>query len=62
MGIPALQWSPIQLRMVNQQNIIPMGNLNGVTMDIEGARDITDFEVIKIVDESNPYLALLSID
>lgn len=27
MGIPALQWSPIQLRMENQQKIIPMGRL-----------------------------------
>lgn len=25
MGRPVLQWSPIQLRMVNQQKIIPMG-------------------------------------
>ena len=27
MGRPALQWSPIQLRMENQQKIIPMGRL-----------------------------------
>ena len=62
MGRPTLQWSPIQLRMVNQQNIIPMGCLHGVTLDIERARDISNFEVIEIVNESNPYPALLGID
>ena len=29
MGRPMLQWSLIQLRMVNQQKIIPMGRLQG---------------------------------
>lgn len=62
MGRPALRWSSIELRMVNQQNILPMGCLDGVTVDIEGAHDITDFEVIEIVDESNPYMVLLGID
>ena len=62
MGRPALQWSPIQLRMVNQQKILPMGRLQGVTMDIEGASAQANFEVIEIVDENNPYLALLGID
>ena len=37
MGKPTLQWSPIQLRMVNQQKILPMGRLQGITVDIEGA-------------------------
>ena len=31
-------------------------------MDIEGASALADFEVIKIVDDSNPYPALLGID
>ena len=61
-GRPALQWSPIQLRMANQQKIVPMGRLQGVTMDIEGARTQTDFKVIEIMDDSNPYPALLGID
>ena len=26
MGKPTLQWSPIQLRMTNQQKILPMGS------------------------------------
>ena len=62
MGRPALQWSLIQLRMVNQQKIISMGQLQGVTVDIEGVSVLAYFKVIKIVDDSNPYPALRGID
>lgn len=62
MGRPALQWSPIQLQMENQQKILPMGRLQGITEDIEGASTLVDFEVIEIVDDNNPYPALLRID
>ena len=62
MGILALQWSPIQLKMENQQKIIPMGWLYGVTIDIEGESAMVNFEVIEIVDNNNPYPALLGID
>lgn len=62
MGRPTLQWSPIQLRMENQQKIIPMGRLQGVTIDIKGASELADFEVIEIVDNNNPYPMLLGID
>lgn len=62
MGRHTLQWSPIQLRMENQQKIIPMGRLQGVTIDIEGASVLADFEVIEIVDDNNPYLVLLGND
>ncbi len=62
MGRLALQWFVIQLRMENQQKIIPMGRLYGVMVDIEGVSALVDFEVIDIVDESNPYIALLGID
>ena len=31
-------------------------------MDIEGVSMLADFKVIKIVDDNNPYLALLGID
>lgn len=62
MGKPKLQWSPIQLHMENQQKIIPMGRLHRVTVDIEGASVLVDFEVIEIVDDSNPYLAFLEVD
>lgn len=62
MGRPALQWSPIQLQMANQQNILPMGRLQGMTMEIEGVSMQTNFEVIEIVDDSNPYPGLQGID
>ena len=48
--------------MVNQQKILPMGRLQGVTVDIEGANVLADFEVIEIVDDNNPYPMLLWID
>lgn len=47
--------------MVNQQKIFPMGRLQGVTIDIEGASAQVDFEVIDIVDDINPYPLLLGI-
>ena len=39
-----------------------MEHLHGVIMDIEGVHTLADFEVIKIVDDSNPYPVLLGID
>ena len=43
MGKPKLQWSLIQLKMENQQKILLMGRLPGVTMDIGGVHTNTDF-------------------
>ena len=62
MGRPVLQWYLIQLGMANKQKIIPMGWLQGVIADIEGASALADFEVIEIVDDNNPYPTLLGID
>lgn len=62
MGKSKLQWSLIQLKMVNQQKIVPPGRLSSIMINIEGVLTITEFEVIKIVDDSNPYLALLGLD
>lgn len=61
MGKPTLQWSPIQLWMENQQKILPMGRVQGIMVDIEGASTQMDFEVIKIMDESSPYPPFLGI-
>jgi len=47
--------------MENYKNIIPMGRLHGVIVDIEGASALVDFEV-EIVDDSKPYTVLLGID
>lgn len=41
---------------------LTMGRLQGVTVDIEGTSMQTDFEVIDIVDDSNPYPMFLGID
>jgi len=38
-----------------------MGRLPGVTVDIKGVQTIIDFEVIEIMDDNNPYLALLGL-
>ena len=38
MGEPKLEWSTIQLRMANQQKIIPLGRLSGIMVDIAGVK------------------------
>jgi hypothetical protein len=62
MGKPNLIYSPIRLRMDNQQEVISFGRLEHVPMDIDGVRTFADFEVIEIFDDSCPYPALLGID
>jgi hypothetical protein len=59
---PKLIYSPIRLRMVNQQDVSPFGRLEHVPIDIDGVRTFVDFEVIEIVDDSFPYPTLLGID
>jgi len=39
-----------------------MGQLLGITVDIEGASTLADFEVIEIINDNNPYPTLLRID
>jgi len=39
-----------------------MGRLQGIVVDIKGASALADFEVIEVVDDSNPYPTLLGID
>ena len=62
MGNPCLDWSPVQLRLTNQEKVLPIGRLSQVPINIEGLRTFADFEVINIVDDTNPYPALLGID
>ena len=62
MGKPTLAWSPIQLRLANQQRIVPLGRFLSVQIDIAGVSTVVEFEVIEIVDDSNPYPALLGIE
>jgi len=56
MGKPTLSWSPVQLRLANQHNIILLGRLSGVTVDLDGVRSMAEFEVIEIVDDKTPTL------
>ena len=62
MGEPNFEWSTIQLRITNQHNIIPLGVLPQVLVDIVGVKVRADFEVIQIVDDADPYPALLGLD
>ena len=62
MGKPVLEWSPIQLRLSNQQNIVPLGRFPSVSVDIDGVNTLADFKVIEVIDDSNPCLALLGIE
>ena len=62
MGKPHLDWSAIQLQLTNQAKVLPIGWLSNVPVDVEGLRTFEDFEIINIVDDTNPYPALLGID
>lgn len=42
--------------------IISIGLLQGISVDIEDISVLVDFEVIDIVDDNNPYHALLGFD
>ena len=62
MGKLALAWSPTQLRLANQQKIVPLGRFSNVPVDLDGVCAVADFEVIELIDDSNPYPALLGIE
>ena len=62
MGNPTLEWSPIHLILANRQKIVPLGIFPSVPVDIDGVSTLADFEVIEIIDDRNPYPALLGIE
>jgi hypothetical protein len=62
MGKPNLVWSPIQLVVGKSIQIYPIGRLEQVEVNIEGVKMKDDFEVIEIMDDYDPYPALLGID
>ena len=62
MAKPKLTFSPIQLRLSNQQRVIPLGCLSNVPIDLDGVRSLVDFEVIEIIDDSKLYPTLQGID
>ena len=41
---------------------MPLGRLLSVPIDIDGVTTLVDFEVIEIIDDSNPYPPLLGIE
>jgi hypothetical protein len=61
MGDPTLGYSSVQLKPENQHNVLPIGRMKGVIVDMDGVRTKVDFEVIEIVDGTTPYPALLGI-
>ena len=52
MGKPKMVWSPIQFRLGNQYKIYPIGNIEYVEADIDGAKRKQDFKVIDIIDDT----------
>jgi hypothetical protein len=50
------------LKLENQQRILPIGRVKGVTIDLDGVQTKADFEVIEIVDGTTPYPTLLGLD
>jgi hypothetical protein len=55
MGEPTLGYSPIQLKLANQNIVLPIGRLKSVIVDMDGLRTMEDFEVIEIIDGTTPY-------
>ena len=62
MAKPKLAFSPIQLWLVDQQRVIPLGCLSCIPIDLDGVCSLANFEVIEIIDDSTPYTTLLGID
>jgi hypothetical protein len=48
--------------MANQYCIFPVGRMENVGIDVVGVKTTTDFEVIEIMGDKDPYPALLRID
>jgi hypothetical protein len=62
MGELTLRYSIIQLKLANQHRVLPIGRLEGVTVDLDGENTKEYFEVIEIVDDTTPYPTLLGLD
>jgi hypothetical protein len=62
MGKPKLIWSHVQLRLENQHKIVPIGLLTRLPMNIDGVRNVPDFEIIEIMDDSQPYPTRMGLD
>jgi hypothetical protein len=61
MGEATLGYCNIQLKLENQERVIPIGILKNTILDLDGVRTTTDFEVMDMVDVSIPFPSLLGI-
>jgi hypothetical protein len=62
MGKPKLIWSHVQLIFSNQHKIVLIGRLTGVHVNIDGVCRVSYFKVIEIMDDSQPYPALMGLE
>ena len=62
MGKLKLCYSPIHFKLENQQKVNPLGILSNIPVDIDSVQSLANFKVIEIIDDSNPFPALLGID
>ena len=62
MGKRRMDRYPLHLLISNQAKALPIRRLSNVIVDVEGLRTYAEFEVINIVDDTNPYPTLLGID
>jgi len=61
-GKPKLVWSLVHLRLTNQHKIVLIFRLTGVHVNIDGVHSVENFEFIEIVDEIQPYPALMGLE
>ena len=61
MGIPTLNWSPVQLRLDNQARVTTIGRVPYLVVEVEGMNTYVNFDVIEFVDSGGSYPTLLGI-
>jgi len=50
------------LKLENQRKVNTLVGLSNMSVHIDGVRSLANFEVIEIIDDSNPFPVLLGID
>ena len=61
MGKMTLGRSLVQLRLVNQEKVQPIGCISNLVVDIEGMKMHVDFDVIEVVEDGGSYPTLLGL-
>ena len=61
MGNPTLGWSLVQLQLENQAKVQPIGCVSNLVVDIECMKTHAEFDMIEVVGDGGPYIALLGI-